>query len=64
VAHEQLAGARVALDDVEYARGTPASAYTSASSVAVRGVSSAGLKIIALPHASAGADFQHAIWIG
>jgi hypothetical protein len=30
----------------------------------VVGVSSEGLKIIALPAASAGADFQQAIWIG
>ena len=29
-----------------------------------QGVSSAGLKIIAFPHASAGADFQHAICSG
>jgi len=33
-------------------------------STAVSGVMLAGLKIIALPKASAGADFQQAIWIG
>ena len=36
----------------------------SASFTAVSGVSSAGLKIIALPQASAGAAFQQAIWSG
>jgi hypothetical protein len=32
--------------------------------MAVSGVSSAGLKIMLLPQASAGADFQQAIWMG
>ena len=44
--------------------GTPASTRISASFRAERGVTSEGLKIIALPHASAGAAFQQAIWIG
>ena len=44
--------------------GTPASVYAAASSIAVSGVSSAGLNTIALPHASAGADFQQAICSG
>ena len=40
------------------------STYVLASSAALIGVNSAGLKIIALPQANAGADFQHAICIG
>ncbi len=44
--------------------GTPLSVRSPASLNAVSGVTSLGLKIIALPAASAGADFQHAIWIG
>src|SRR5689334_23285520 len=38
--------------------GTPASAMTSASSVAVAGVSSEGLTTTVLPQARAGATFQ------
>jgi hypothetical protein len=44
--------------------GAPASTRISASFKALSGVSSEGLKIIALPQASAGAAFQQAIWIG
>ena len=44
--------------------GSPASLKTSASFSAVRGVSSAGLKIMALPQARAGAAFQQAICSG
>jgi hypothetical protein len=38
--------------------GTPASCITSASSVAVEGVSSEGFATMVLPQASAGASFQ------
>ena len=38
--------------------------YTSARRSADSGVTSAGLNTIALPQASAGADFHIAIWIG
>jgi hypothetical protein len=44
--------------------GSPASVKISASLTALSGVSSAGLKIMALPQASAGAAFQQAIWSG
>ena len=44
--------------------GRPASWNTSARLNADNGVNSAGLKIIALPAASAGADFQAAICSG
>jgi O-acetyl-ADP-ribose deacetylase (regulator of RNase III) len=44
--------------------GAPASTRISASFKALSGVSSDGLKTIALPQASAGAAFQQAIWIG
>ena len=44
--------------------GRPASARISPSFSAPSGVSSEGLKIIALPQASAGAAFQQAIWEG
>ena len=44
--------------------GRPASARISPSLSAPSGVSSEGLKIIALPQASAGAAFQQAIWVG
>ena len=44
--------------------GRPASVKISASFSAVNGVTSLGLKIIALPAASAGAAFHSAIWIG
>ncbi|MCY1238974.1 hypothetical protein D9M72_517400 [compost metagenome] len=44
--------------------GRPASVKISASFSAVSGVTSLGLKIIALPAASAGAAFHRAIWIG
>ncbi len=44
--------------------GAPDSSTIFASSTAVTGVSSLGLKTMALPAASAGAVFQLAIWIG
>ncbi len=44
--------------------GTPASMKISASLIAPSGVSSEGLKITALPAASAGPDFQQAICRG
>ena len=44
--------------------GTPASSKISSSFTALNGVSSAGLKIMALPQASAGAAFQQAICSG
>ena len=44
--------------------GRPASLRISASFMAVSGVTSLGLKTTALPAASAGAAFQHAIWMG
>ena len=44
--------------------GTPASVMIAPRRSAVSGVSSDGLKIIALPQASAGAAFQQAIWSG
>ena len=44
--------------------GSPASIRISATFRAQSGVVSDGLKIIALPQASAGAAFQQAIWVG
>ncbi len=44
--------------------GSPASLKISASFSALSEVTSLGLKIIALPAASAGAAFHKAIWIG
>lgn len=44
--------------------GKPASVNISANVSAVSGVTSLGLKIIALPAASAGAAFHSAIWMG
>ena len=44
--------------------GSPASAQARASSSAVSGVCSAGLRTMVFPHASAGATFHAAIWIG
>ena len=44
--------------------GSPASSAMRSSSMAVSGVSSAGLSTIVLPAASAGATFQHAITSG
>ncbi len=44
--------------------GAPASTSASASFRVVSGVTSEGLKTMALPQASAGAAFQQATWIG
>ncbi len=44
--------------------GSPASLKISASLSALSEVTSLGLKIIALPAASAGAAFHRAIWMG
>jgi hypothetical protein len=64
VTGEQTAGLGEALHDLEHARRHPASSNICSSFTALNGVSSAGLKIMALPQASAGAAFQQAICSG
>lgn len=60
-----LAGLRAhARQDVKHAVRQARFGVDPASFRAVSGVTSLGLKIIALPAASAGADFHRAIWIG
>ena len=49
---------------VNTSSGSPASSASSASRIAVSGVSSAGLRTTVLPAASAGANAQPAIGIG